>query len=278
MSASHPLVSATLLGLLVHAPVHAQARPDHEQLASALALPLHSVDADGVRALRESGEVKRGQYLLVTDAGLSLINLQRGAPGPLYVDFTSGASEFRRLRGGGHGQAIARAVGKKSGQSLRVLDPTAGLGADAWQLASLGCELLLAERHPVVRALLRDGIERAALCDDAEVRAISTRMTLADGNGRTLMATRGAEVDVIYLDPMFPERRKSSAQSKKEMQYLQELVGEDEDADDLLPLAMSSGARRVVVKRPSSAPWLAERKPTHSLEGKSTRFDVYAVG
>ena len=42
--------------------------------------------------------------------------------------------------------------------------------------------------------------------------------------------------DVVYLDPMFPHREKS-ALVKKEMRVFQELVGADNDADDLLDFA-----------------------------------------
>ena len=79
---------------------------------------------------------------------------------------------------------------------------------------------------------------------------------------------------VVYLDPMFPASSKS-ALAKKEMQFFQDLVGQDTDADQLLNQALELASHRVVVKRPKLAPYLAEQKPTFSLTGKANRFDIY---
>ena len=73
---------------------------------------------------------------------------------------------------------------------------------------------------------------------------------------------------------MFPHRKKS-AQIKKEMRVFQSLVGSDDDADKLLPLALNAATKRVVVKRPSYAGFLNEQKPSMQLTSKANRFDVY---
>ena len=83
-------------------------------------------------------------------------------------------------------------------------------------------------------------------------------------------------IDVVYLDPMFPERKKS-AKVKKQMQAFHAIVGTDADADGLLALALNVATYRVVVKRPAGANYLAEKKPSYSLEGKSTRYDIYTL-
>jgi len=80
--------------------------------------------------------------------------------------------------------------------------------------------------------------------------------------------------DVIYLDPMFPERRKSAA-VKKEMQLFHQLIGTNMDAEQLFESALSGACERVVVKRPRTAPALAHRSPSYSLEGKRNRYDIY---
>ena len=82
--------------------------------------------------------------------------------------------------------------------------------------------------------------------------------------------------DVVYVDPMFPLRKKS-AKVKKAMQAFHAIVGTDPDADDLLANALKVARYRVVVKRPTGAGFLAETKPNYSLEGKSTRYDIYAL-
>ncbi len=68
----------------------------------------------------------------------------------------------RRKFGGGRGEAVAKAVGIK-GDYLPDVDATAGLGRDAFVLASVGCRVRMLERNPVVAALLDDGPARAML-------------------------------------------------------------------------------------------------------------------
>ena len=75
---------------------------------------------------------------------------------------------------------------------------------------------------------------------------------------------------------MFPERGKSSL-VKKEMQILQKLLGHENDSKKLLQTSLQAADKRVVVKRPLKAPSLDDRAPSHSLKGKTTRFDVYMI-
>lgn len=79
--------------------------------------------------------------------------------------------------------------------------------------------------------------------------------------------------DVVYLDPMFPERRKSAA-VKKKFQLLHRLESPCENDEELLQAALSAHPKRVVVKRPVKGPFLAGVKPSYSLSGKAVRFDV----
>jgi Protein of unknown function (DUF548). len=202
---------------------------------------------------------------------LELCKLDEPKLGAIKVDFVEGAVAHRRKFGGGRGQDIAKAVGLKHGFTPYVLDATAGLGRDAFVLASLGCQLTLMERMPVVAALLDDGIERAKL--NADVADIANNMCLVNASSIENMDLATAP-DVIYLDPMYPHREKSAA-VKKEMRIFQSLVGEDLDADDLLEPALALAKYRVVVKRPNYAPPLADKKPSMSIKMKKNRFDVY---
>lgn len=169
---------------------------------------------------------------------------------------------------------IAKAVGLKGGERPSVLDCTAGLGGDAFVLASLGCSVQMCERVPVVRALLADALAQAALLEDTELRPILDRMELIEQDSLDYLTHCCPPPDVIYLDPMFPERSKR-ALVKKEMRVFHELVGSDLDADALLPAALNVAKRRVVVKRPRIAPRLDGPNPSYVLEGKSNRYDIY---
>lgn len=228
------------------------------QWAQELGLPL---DGEAVFALQVGVD------------GLQLQELSSTAPGPIRVDFIEGALAHRRQFGGGSGQMIAKAVGIQSGVRPTVLDATAGLGRDAFVLACLGCQVQMIERNPIVAALLADGLRRARL--DAEVLAIVQRMPLLVGDAIELMSTWAADMpQVIHLDPMFPSRDKS-ALVKKEMRLFKPLVGADADAADLLAAALALASHRVVVKRARKAPAIAGTPPTYSLQGKSSRYDIY---
>lgn len=212
------------------------------------------------------------QFLLqVNIQRLELIKLDEPKLGAIAVDFVSGAAAHRRKFGGGRGQDIAKAVGLKHGFTPCVLDATAGLGRDAFVLATLGCEVKMIERNPVVAALLDDGLQRAAL--SVEVNDITDRMTLMFGSSIENMSDESG-IDVVYLDPMYPHKEKSAA-VKKEMRVFQSLVGADIDSDNLLAPAIDIAQYRVVVKRPSYAENLASKKPSTSIKMKKNRFDVY---
>ena len=207
--------------------------------------------------------------------GLQFAELGAHAAGPIRVDFVSGAVAHRRLFGGGSGQMIAKAVGIAPGVRPTIIDATAGLGRDAFVLAELGCAMTLIERQPLIAALLEDGLQRASA--DPEVGPIVARMRLHSGNAIELLGAWENEApQVIYLDPMFPHRDKS-AQVKKEMRLFRPLAGDDDDAPALLDAALALATHRVVVKRPRKAPAIAGKPPSYTLEGKSSRFDIYTI-
>jgi len=209
--------------------------------------------------------------LILLPEHLALQQLDDKQQGLVFVDFISGATAHRRKFGGGKGQAIAKAVGLKPGVHIDVIDATAGLGRDAFVLASLGCNVTLVERSPVAAALLDDGLQRAYM--NLEIGEwMQQRMQLQFASSVDYLNNN--ETDVVYLDPMFPHKKKS-ALVKKEMRVFQGVVGADLDADNLLEAAMKSARYRVVVKRPDYAPFLADKKPSMSIKTKKNRFDVY---
>jgi len=213
-------------------------------------------------------------FLKLIEGKLQLIDTYPDGPGPLTIDFVTGSSAHRRLYGGGKGQMIAKAVGLNKGFKGNILDATAGLGGDAFVLASLGCQVTLLERSPIIAALLDDALKRGE--NDTDTSEIIGRMQLIPQDSLEFLKQTEIKppIHIIYLDPMFPEK-KNSALVKKEMQYLQQIIGKDEDSDQLLELAMQHAAYRVVVKRPKSAPHLNNQKPQLELKSKGQRFDIY---
>ena len=154
-------------------------------------------------------------------------------------------------------------------KGLHILDATAGWGRDAALLASFGAEVLMVERQPVLASLLADGLSR--LSDDS---AVKKRLSLVGIDAKKYLQelTPADYPDVIYIDPMHPVRQKS-ALVKKDMQALQQFIGADDDAGELLSIAITRARQKVVVKWPQRlAPLLP---PNQSFGGKTVRFDVY---
>lgn len=191
---------------------------------------------------------------------------------PLHIDFLSGKLSFRRKQIGLRKEALARALGLKANTQPTIVDATAGLAQDSFILACLGFRVTLLERSPIIHALVEDGIRRGA--KDPAVERL--RLIRADAVSWLKNCKNAERPDLIYLDPMFPERKKS-ALTKETMRLLHEIVGDDPDADRLLPAALSCAKQRIVVKRPRLAPSLEGPAPSFSLTGSSSRFDVYLI-
>lgn len=193
----------------------------------------------------------------------------------MIVDFTGGAVGHRYRHGGGRGQALPKAVGMKGGKTPDVVDATAGLGRDAFLLASLGANVTLIERSSIMHKLLHEGMERAGN-ESAEIAAIIARMTLLHGDAMDLLPNLSPQV--VLVDPMHPPRGKS-ALVKKQMRQIRNIVGTDEDSVDLMRVALSCASNRVVLKWPAKAEAMAGiPAPSHQITGKSTRYDVFMSG
>ncbi len=192
----------------------------------------------------------------------------------LACDFVGGAVNHRLRFGGGRDQNLARAAGLKSGLNPPIVDATAGLGRDAFLLASLGAKVTLIERSPIMYDLLQEGMERARAAGGITAQVIA-RMRLINGDSIALLPQLAPEI--ILVDPMHPKRQKS-ALVKAEMRQIREIVGVDEDQHDLMKVALSSASKRVVLKWPAKAAPMEGLLPcSHQVIGKSTRYDVFML-
>jgi len=192
----------------------------------------------------------------------------------LKCDFVHGAVNHRLLFGGGRGQDLPKAVGMRAGQCPHIIDATAGLGRDAFLLASLGSSVTLIERSDVMHGLLADGM-KAARDAGSPHKDIIDRMTLIHGDSIQLLPQMRA--DVVVIDPMHPPRKKS-ALVKGEMRAIRDIVGVDDDQLCLIETALAMASKRVVVKWPAKAPPLdGLKKCSHQIIGKSIRFDVFML-
>ena len=220
-----------------------------------------------------------GLMLLLDDSGLSLTDgkillqadltsmLPRLKKSNLEREFLVKASRIKGLNAA-------------DGQ-LRAVDATAGFGEDSLLLAAAGYNVELYEYDPVIAALLRDALRRAAKSSDDALRDAVSRMDLREGDSVSAMramAGSNEPPDIVLLDPMFPERRKS-ALVKKKFQLLQQLESPCEGADEseLLEAAEAAGPRRIIIKRPLKGPYLAGRRPGYSITGKAVRYDCIVI-
>jgi 16S rRNA (guanine1516-N2)-methyltransferase len=176
---------------------------------------------------------------------------------------------------------MAKAIGAKTVDTSKwIVDATAGLGQDAFMLAYMGYKITLIERSPVVAAMLSHAI--SSVRPDSWAFSTVHRMTLLHTDAEQWLSEQrqlpetAKKPAVIYLDPMFPHPDKK-ALSQKSMQMLQQILGQDLDADKLLSPAQALATERVVVKRHRASSHLAGQEPQLVFEGKSHRFDVYLL-
>ena len=179
-------------------------------------------------------------------------------------------------------EMIARACNLSEKPSL--IDATAGLGHDSLLMAALGAQVTLIERHPILFTLLEDA--QAQSRHDPFLGLVVDRIQLVFSDSAAYLqqlAEQKKMVDVTYLDPMFPQRDqnlqavKKQAQVKKQMQLLHMLLPEDGEMDlgDYLLVLARKISKRVVVKRPRLAIFLADQQPDHQWQGDACRFDAY---
>ena len=202
--------------------------------------------------------------------------------GNLEIDFLSAKLKWRYERINRAQEPLLRALDWHSETPQTLFDLTAGLGRDSLMLLHAGFTVTMFERDPVLQVLLSEAVKRfqaekpvdasrlTFIAEDAG--AYLTRLIAENVNGD--LNSEASVPDLIYMDPMYPEREKS-ALVKKELRIIRNRVGADHDSEILLEKALQTGAKRVVVKRPSHAPFVGDKSPHHSVESPNTRFDVY---
>lgn len=190
----------------------------------------------------------------------------------LRIDFFAEPYRYFQRQHRGKNELLAKAIGTPKGLK-DVWDATLGLAEDAVFLSLLGCRVRASERNPLLFELLQRAFLKAGA--DSQLQKYTQQIIIYSGDSQKLLAAldETERPQVVYLDPMFPERKKS-ALPRKEMRLFRSLVGEDPDADLLFQTAMQTATERVVVKRPLRAPELAPGV-IHRFEGQTVRYDLY---
>ncbi|MDI1351327.1 MAG: class I SAM-dependent methyltransferase [bacterium] len=183
----------------------------------------------------------------------------------LYADFDW--FFWQKRKNEGKKQGIVRAC--KPNKEVKIIDATAGWGRDAAVLASFGADVLMLERNPVMASLLADALVRQSESDKQHMK-----LSLHHGDAYSYLnrLEQDEYPDIIYIDPMHPERSKA-ALVKKDMQALQQMIGVDADALQLIELAITRVKKRVIVKWPQKVKALLPS--SDGIAGKTVRFDFY---
>ena len=190
----------------------------------------------------------------------------------LKCSFIEGPILHRLKYGKGRGQNLAKAVGMKFNKNRTIVDATAGLGYDAFILASLGANVILIERSKIMFNLLQEALTEAKNFG-GEISNIIKRMDLIYGDSKDILPKLNPEV--ILIDTMYKERKKS-ALVKNSMRLVREVVGSDPDYLDLIDVALNQASNRVVIKLPRYSHENNNYKPySHQILGKSIRYDVH---
>ena len=208
-------------------------------------------------------------FLSYRDGRLKLLDKALLKKGGLSVDIEPRPGEQRSWPAPKKG-ALAQALGRKT---KTIVDATTGWGQDSLHIFRMGYELRCIERSPVMVELLIDGFKRLSKTD--WVMNLDIQLPeLISGNAIEVLSKLETKPECIYIDPMFPPKRKKSALPKKSMTILRDLLGDDEDKEQLFEMAYQTATKRVVVKSPDYAEPIAG-KPSESFSGKLLRYDVY---
>ena len=177
-----------------------------------------------------------------------------------------------------------------------VIDATAGFGHDSLILASTGAQVIMLEQQPLMALLLL--AEQLRMNTLPNWQKLMSRLQIINTDALNYFAMLQADaiddlkaIDVVYLDPMFPEdsyqdsKTGKGAKVGKHMQALHQLACPPTPEEEMQLLqsaqavvsqnAQTSG--RVIVKRPQFAPLLANQPASESWHNEAVRFDGYFV-
>ena len=206
----------------------------------------------------------------------------------------------RRVVSAGRKSELLLQAAKITADSM-VIDATAGFGHDSLILASTGAQVIMLEHQPLIALLLLAEQQRMSTLPNWQKLMRRLQIINTDAlsyfesidftdSSNGLTANSHQTIDVVYLDPMFPEdsyqdsKTGKGAKVGKHMQALHQLARPPtlEEESQLLQSAQAivsqnASQGRVVVKRPQLAPLLAHQQPSESWHNEAVRFDGYFV-
>ncbi|WAI11761.1 MAG: class I SAM-dependent methyltransferase [Buchnera aphidicola (Macrosiphum albifrons)] len=211
--------------------------------------------------------------LIINHNSLELYNRENVNQKSIKVDFTSKKNNYRCFHFKKKNEVLFKVAGIKNSYFPSILDATAGLGNDSFIFSFLGCQVLMIERHPIVAALLKDGLQRGY--QDKKIgHWLKKRLHLVINDSSNMLEMPISRPDIIYLDPMYPSHNKKSL-PKKNMQLIRKLIGYNYDSEILLNISRKLAKNRIIVKRPYYAKPLSKDKVNFTITTTKHRFDIY---
>ncbi|MGB2140027.1 MAG: class I SAM-dependent methyltransferase [Psychrobacter sp.] len=248
---------------------------------------------------RIEGKIKQRLAALNAEGEQAALLLDNKNKLSLLKDGLSVAPEWDKLQrrvvsAGRKSELILRAA--KISADSQVIDATAGFGHDSLILASTGAQVMMLEQEPLMALLLFS--EQQRMSAQPNWQKLMARLTIINTDALSYFAQlqknttdQAVAVDVVYLDPMFPEdsyqdsKTGKGAKVGKQMQALHHLAHPPTLDEEMALLNKAQavvadnqeGRGRVIVKRPQQAPFLSQQNPDESWHNAAVRFDGYFV-
>jgi 16S rRNA (guanine1516-N2)-methyltransferase len=241
---------------------HVVANPSHDLRLTGVASRLGWAEVRDANCAADFAVEMVGNRLVLRETGDATTLIHQ-----VDIDgFIASQKSFPTSRKGALNQAVGR-------RTVSVIDATGGWGGDSLLLCSQGYQVSTIERVPVLALFLDDAFRYLSEQDWVERNGAHVPVVIWD-DARQYLASHAVNADCIYIDPMFPPKRKESAAVNKTIRMLQKMCGSDPDAHELLDVALLSDVKRVVVKRPVYAEPIGG-SPTEQFFGKLVRYDLY---
>ncbi len=146
-----------------------------------------------------------GSFIDLRMNGLHFTKDSTNLSSSLHVDFLSGSMGWR-LKRTEHETSIKKAIGKNK-EDITIFDGTAGLLSDTIIFLALGHKVVACEQSKIIFLLVNNAIERAK----PELPFLENLLFLNAKSETQYKVTHN--IDIVYLDPMYPEPSKNVLRS-----------------------------------------------------------------
>ncbi|MDC3325818.1 class I SAM-dependent methyltransferase [Gammaproteobacteria bacterium] len=209
-----------------------------------------------------------GSFIDLRMNGLHFTKDSTNLSSSLHVDFLSGSMGWR-LKRTEHETSIKKAIGKNK-EDITIFDGTAGLLSDTIIFLALGHKVVACEQSKIIFLLVNNAIERAK----PELPFLKNLLFLNAKSETQYKKTHN--IDIVYLDPMYPEPSKNVLRSGdiSTINHILDIENIADDGDAVFFNIKNSNFKKIILKRPIKAE-IIEKNLNYQVKGKSTRFDIY---